>query len=233
MFARVRFRVAIIVTVTATGLHFLSCLVPLLAVMETAASFMSNLTADGRSCLVYQLEMMKIAEYESDRSAFFAAMDVFIRPRTENPGEIVAAFHTIGGMQSDQISNFIHNNSGRARLDFAVSAPSDASRSGTSTSSSLSWNTGSTTDSNVNSSEINYFSPEYSLRNATTAVLALGNTEEKHEETMGSVFPLVSSEQARRANSDAQANNLELNEANPEEKNETEDANGRCTCWFC
>ena len=142
------------------------------------------------------------------------------------------AFHTIGGMQSDQISNFIRNNSGRARLDFATSAPAEVSRRRKTSTRSLSWNTGSTTGTKINSSGINYFSRESSLRNAS-AVLALGNTVEKQKETIGAVFPLVSSEQARRANSDAQANNLELNEATQEEKSETEDANGRCTCWFC
>ena len=222
---------AIIVTVTTTGLHFLTCFVPQLVAMETAASFMSNLNADSCSGLVNLLEMMKIAEFEAVRSAVFAAMDVFIQIRIENPGDTVAAFHTIGEMQSDQISNFIYNFSGRAPLDFAGSAPSDASRNGTSTSS-LSWNTGSTTDTNINSSGKKYFSPESSLRNAS-AVLALGNTVEKQKETIGAVFPLVSSEQARRPNSEAHSNNLELNEANQEEKSETEDANSRCTCWFC
>ena len=224
---------AIIVTVTTTGLHFLTCFVPQLVAMETAASFMSNLNADSCSGLVNLLEMMKIAEFEAVRSAVFAAMDVFIQIRIENPGDTVAAFHTIGVMQSDQISNFIRNNSGRARLDFATSAPAEVSRRRKTSTRSLSWNTGSTTGTKINSSGINYFSRESSLRNAS-AVLALGNTVEKQKETtIGAVFPLVSSEQARRPNSEAHSNNLELNEAKQEEKSETEETNGRCTCWFC
>ena len=90
-----------------------------LVAIETAATCMHTLGGDDRAHLLYLLGWMNTADSDATRLELLNFVDGFIRrSTTENQNDTVAAFHTIMGMQNDQISNFI----ARMEAEFAANA---------------------------------------------------------------------------------------------------------------
>ena len=89
-----------------------------LAAIETSATCMHTLGDDDRAHLLSLLRCMNTADSDAARSRVVNHIDEFIRSCIENPNDTLAAFHTILGMQNDQISNFI----ARMEAEFAANA---------------------------------------------------------------------------------------------------------------
>ena len=90
-----------------------------LAAIETAATCMHTLGGDDRAHLLYLLGWMNTTRNDATRLELLNFVDGFIRrSTTENQNDTLAAFHTIMGMQNDQISNFI----ARMEAEFAANA---------------------------------------------------------------------------------------------------------------
>ena len=89
-----------------------------LEAIETVATCMHTLGDDDRAHLLGLLRLMKTARTDAARSRVVNHIDEFIRSCIENPNDTLAAFHTIMGMQNDQISNFI----ARMEAEFAANA---------------------------------------------------------------------------------------------------------------